>query len=107
MNTGYVFVRRDLSPVRRIRVLPEHRVETPRRTTLTENGGTVEMVEHVLAALAGLQIDNCEIWVDAAEMPATDGSSLAAVEALSAAGVVEQDAPQKSPQHRSHAPRGR
>lgn len=91
-HTGIVFVRGDLAPVRRIRVTPENRVETPRRTTLSENGGTVEMVEHLLAALAGLQIDNCEVCVDAAEMPALDGSSLAAVEAIESAGVVFQDA---------------
>ena len=40
------------------------------------------MVEHVMAALAGLQIDNCEVWVDAVEMPGCDGSSLPFVEAL-------------------------
>ena len=44
-----------------------------------------------MAALAGLQIDNCEVWVDEAEMPGCDGSSLPFVEALEAAGVVEQD----------------
>ena len=50
------------------------------------------MVEHILAALAGYQIDNCEVWVNAAEMPALDGSSQAALEALMQAGAVEQDA---------------
>jgi UDP-3-O-acyl N-acetylglucosamine deacetylase len=44
------------------------------------------MVEHVLAALYALQIDNCEVSVDQAEMPGCDGSSLAFVEALDAAG---------------------
>ena len=50
------------------------------------------MVEHLLAALAGMQIDNCEVWVDAAEMPAADGSCLEATQALLAAGVTEQRA---------------
>ena len=45
-----------------------------------------------MAALAGLQIDNCEVWVDDAEMPGCDGSSLPFVAALDAAGIVEQAA---------------
>jgi len=93
-DTGIVFVRSDLAPVRRIPVAPGNRVETPRRTTLAKNGGTVEMVEHLLAALGGLQIDNCEVSVDSAEMPAQDGSSLAAVQAIESAGVVFQEAAQ-------------
>jgi UDP-3-O-acyl-N-acetylglucosamine deacetylase len=50
------------------------------------------MVEHVMAALAGLQVDNCEVAVDAAEMPGCDGSSQAYVDAILAAGIVSQDA---------------
>ena len=92
VDHGIVFVRRDLSPVRRIQAISAHSVETPRRTTLTANGGTVEMVEHILAALAGLQIDNCEVCVDSAEMPAGDGSSHEATEALLDAGIVKQEA---------------
>jgi UDP-3-O-acyl N-acetylglucosamine deacetylase len=73
-------------------VSPALRVDVPRRTTLEWRGIRVEMVEHVLAALAGLRIDNCEVWVDAEEMPGCDGSALAFVEALDAAGVAEQEA---------------
>ena len=51
---------------------------------------SVEMVEHILAALAGLQIDNCEVWVNQAEMPGLDGSRLKFVEALDSAGIVIQ-----------------
>jgi UDP-3-O-acyl N-acetylglucosamine deacetylase len=50
------------------------------------------MVEHVLAACAGLEVDNCEIWVDQTEMPGCDGSSQAFVDALAQAGIVEQSA---------------
>ncbi|MCA9268524.1 MAG: UDP-3-O-acyl-N-acetylglucosamine deacetylase, partial [Planctomycetales bacterium] len=50
------------------------------------------MIEHILAALAGLHIDNCEVWVDQPEMPGLDGSSLAFVEALTQAGAVDQPA---------------
>ena len=45
-----------------------------------------------MAALAGLQIDNCQVWVDRPEMPGCDGSCLPFVEALCAAGIVPQDA---------------
>jgi UDP-3-O-acyl N-acetylglucosamine deacetylase len=50
----------------------------------------VEMIEHVMAALCGLQIDNCEVGVTAAEMPACDGSAAEFVAALDAAGVIQQ-----------------
>lgn len=92
-DSGVVFVRGDLARPARIRASVAHRVETPRRTTLRSGGACVEMVEHIMAALGGLCIDNCEIWVNAAEMPGLDGSSLPFVDALVAAGVVEQNAP--------------
>jgi UDP-3-O-[3-hydroxymyristoyl] N-acetylglucosamine deacetylase len=91
-DTGIVFVRRDLPRAPRIPALVAQRVETPRRTTLSAGGGSVEMVEHILAALAGLRIDNCEIWVNEAEMPGCDGSSQPFVAVLEPVGVVEQDA---------------
>jgi UDP-3-O-[3-hydroxymyristoyl] N-acetylglucosamine deacetylase len=47
----------------------------------------------VLAALSGMRIDNCEVWVDAAEMPGCDGSAKAFVEAIDAAGAVELRSP--------------
>lgn len=93
LQTGIVFVRSDLPRPLRIPAAVAHRIEIPRRTTLAVEGGSVEMVEHVLAALAGLQIDNCEVWVDRPEMPGCDGSSGPFVEALSAAGIVSQDWP--------------
>jgi UDP-3-O-[3-hydroxymyristoyl] N-acetylglucosamine deacetylase/3-hydroxyacyl-[acyl-carrier-protein] dehydratase len=49
------------------------------------------MIEHVMAALAGLHIDNCTIEIDAGECPGCDGSSLRFVEALDEAGAVDQD----------------
>ena len=79
-GTGLVFVRSDLSADARIPANVEHRVEVPRRTVLRRGAASVEMIEHVLAALSGLQIDNCEIWVDQPEMPGLDGSSLKFVE---------------------------
>jgi UDP-3-O-acyl N-acetylglucosamine deacetylase len=92
-DTGVVFMRGDASaPASAVRIpaLVEYRTETPRRTALVHRGARVEMVEHILAALAGLRIDNCEVWVNEPEMPGCDGSSLAFVEALEAAGVTTQ-----------------
>lgn len=94
-NSGITFVRTDLAGQPRITADVEHRVEMPRRTTLQSGGASVEMIEHAMAALAGLEIDNCELRVDQAEMPGFDGSSQAFVEAIDAAGVVVQDAPRR------------
>ena len=91
-HSGVVFVRRDVNPARRIPADVRQRIEVPRRTTLVADGSQVEMVEHVLAALFGLGIDNCEVWVDSSELPGLDGSCQPVVEALSAAGIVEQPA---------------
>jgi UDP-3-O-acyl N-acetylglucosamine deacetylase len=91
-DTGVVFVRGDLARPVRIPARVENRIETPRRTTLRVGGANVEMVEHILAALAGLHVDNCEVWVDAPEMPGCDGSSLPFVEAIDAAGIQPQPA---------------
>jgi len=91
-SSGVTFIRGDLSPAVRVPVSPALRLDVPRRTSLEWRGVRVEMVEHVLAALAGLQIDNCDVWVSAPEMPGCDGSALAFVEALDAAGVVDQGA---------------
>jgi UDP-3-O-acyl N-acetylglucosamine deacetylase len=92
-NAGVTFVRHDLGAAARIPASPAHRVDAPRRTTLELNGARVEMVEHALAALAGLGIDNCEVWIDAQEMPGCDGSAREFVSALDAAGIVEQRPP--------------
>jgi UDP-3-O-acyl N-acetylglucosamine deacetylase len=89
-STGIVFVRRDLPNRPRIPAHVAYRVEQPRRTSLRCGEAGVDMIEHVMAALGGLKIDNCEIWVDEAEMPGCDGSALPFVEAIDKAGIVEQ-----------------
>lgn len=90
-RTGIVFVRSDLKEPRRIPATCQNRIETPRRTTLAVGGAVVEMVEHVMAALVGLRVDNCEVWVNCPELPGCDGSSQAFVAALDQAGIVEQN----------------
>ncbi|MDX1962816.1 MAG: UDP-3-O-acyl-N-acetylglucosamine deacetylase [Pirellulales bacterium] len=91
--TGIVFVRGDLPQPARIPAVAAARIEIPRRTVLEHGPARVEMVEHALAALAGLQIDNCEIWLDRQELPGLDGSSQDYVDALTWAGVCAQQAP--------------
>ncbi len=91
-NSGIVFVRSDLGMDARVPATIANRVESARRTTLECKGVRVDMVEHLLAALSGQQIDNCEIWVNAPEMPASDGSCRCATLALRHAGVIEQSA---------------
>ena len=90
-DTGVVFVRTDLPDRPAVAAHIRHVVPRQRRTTLQHGAASVEMVEHVLAALAGLHIDNCTVEIDAPETPGCDGSSQAFVEGLSAAGVAELD----------------
>ncbi|MBT4694328.1 MAG: UDP-3-O-[3-hydroxymyristoyl] N-acetylglucosamine deacetylase [Planctomycetaceae bacterium] len=90
-ETGLVFLRTIAGQQVFIPVDVQHRLEVPRRTNLHANGTHVDMVEHVVAALAGLQIDNCFIWASASEMPGVDGSSMPFVDALLDAGVVAQE----------------
>ncbi len=91
-GTGIVFVRHDLPGKPRVAARVENRVEMPRRTTLQLGSARVEMVEHIMATMAGLHVDNCEIWVDETEMPGCDGSALPFVRAIDSVGLVQQDA---------------
>jgi UDP-3-O-[3-hydroxymyristoyl] N-acetylglucosamine deacetylase len=59
------------------------------------NGVTIGTVEHLLAALRGLAIDNCYIEIDSREIPIMDGSSAAFVEAIDEAGIRELPAPRR------------
>jgi UDP-3-O-[3-hydroxymyristoyl] N-acetylglucosamine deacetylase len=94
-DTGLVFIRGDLPNAPRIPATVDHRIEIPRRTVLRSGTAEVEMIEHIMAALAGLQIDNCEIWTDQPEMPGCDGSALPFAEAIQRAGVVVQNSPRR------------
>jgi len=91
VGTGITFVRDDLGPEASIPGRVEYRTDVLRRTNLSLSGVQVEMVEHIMAALAGLQIDNCEVGVDQAEMPGCDGSAIEFVDALLGVGLQEQD----------------
>ncbi len=64
-----------------------YREEASLRTNLAHGDARFQMVEHLMAALAALEIDNCIVEIDAEELPALDGSSLGYVEQLSRAGL--------------------
>lgn len=91
-RSGVHFVRADLPGSPRIHATAEHRISMPLRTRLSMNGAEVDMVEHVMAAIYGLGIDNIEVHCTSGEMPGLDGSSQAYVLALQSVGRVEQDA---------------
>ena len=87
-STGIVFVRADLGPQACVRAHVDSVTGTARRTTLGQAPIQVGLVEHVLAALSGLRIDNCYIDLDAPEPPGFDGSAQALVHVLRDAGSV-------------------
>jgi UDP-3-O-[3-hydroxymyristoyl] N-acetylglucosamine deacetylase len=90
--TGVIFVRTDLRPLREIPARVHQVTATQRRTTLGHGHAQVALVEHVLAALAGLRIDNCLVELNGPEPPGFDGSAQPFVDALRQAGVQLQAA---------------
>lgn len=91
-HTGVILVRTDLHPVVHVPARVQQVTGTRRRTTLGHAPYQVGLVEHVLAALAGLRIDNCFVDVNAPEPPGLDGSAQRFVDALKSTGVVLQSA---------------
>ena len=88
-NTGYMFKRIDLPGQPEIEALSKYVIDTQRGTTLEKDGVKLKTVEHVLAALVGLEIDNILIHIDSEEPPIMDGSSKFFVEALEKSGIKE------------------
>ena len=88
-DTGYVFKRVDLEGKPLIEALSKYVVNTQRGTTLEKSGVKLKTIEHVLAALVGLEIDNVLIEINAEEPPIMDGSSKFFVDALEKAGLKE------------------
>lgn len=90
---GRAFRRKDLPDEPVVRAHFANVREVERRTTLVEGPATVHTVEHVLAALSGLGVDNVLIEMDASEPPICDGSAQPFVELIRKAGVVDQGQP--------------
>ncbi|MGB8656915.1 MAG: bifunctional UDP-3-O-[3-hydroxymyristoyl] N-acetylglucosamine deacetylase/3-hydroxyacyl-ACP dehydratase [Candidatus Zixiibacteriota bacterium] len=91
VDHGIVFVRTDLPDSPEIPARIEHVVDVTRGTTLGKADVRVYTVEHVLAALAGLEIDNLTVELDSSEPPVGDGSASPFVETILKAGIEEQD----------------
>ena len=92
-GVGVVFVRGDRDVPVRIAATVDNRVDAVQRTVLAVAGVRVELVEHVMSALAGLGVDSCIVRVSAEELPGLDGSARAFVEAIDGAGVEDLGAP--------------
>ena len=92
-NHGYKIKRTDLEGQPVIDALAEHVVATQRGTVLKKNDVQVSTIEHAMAALYALEIDNCLIEVNAPEFPILDGSARYFVEGIQKVGSVEQNAP--------------
>jgi len=94
-NHGIKFKRTDLNNNVIVDADVDLVVDTSRGTSIEYEGSRFDTIEHVMAALTGLEIDNVLIEMNQSETPILDGSARFYVEALSSAGTVEQNAPRK------------
>ncbi|MDR0972518.1 MAG: bifunctional UDP-3-O-[3-hydroxymyristoyl] N-acetylglucosamine deacetylase/3-hydroxyacyl-ACP dehydratase [Prevotellaceae bacterium] len=92
-NYGYKIQRTDLPEKPLIEAIADNVKETTRGTVLEKDGVKVSTIEHGMAALYALGIDNCHIEVDGPEFPILEGSAKKYAEAIERVGIVEQDAP--------------
>jgi len=91
-NHGFKFKRVDLKNKPVIDADVDLVIDTSRGTLLEKNGARIGTIEHALAALVGMDLDNVLIEVDNEEAPIMDGSSRYFAEAIQKAGVIEQKA---------------
>ena len=91
-NTGFVFIRTDLEGTPTVEADVNYVTFTERGTILEKKGVKIHTTEHILAALAGMDLDNVIIELNNVEPPIMDGSAKFFVEAIEKAGIEEQDA---------------
>jgi UDP-3-O-[3-hydroxymyristoyl] N-acetylglucosamine deacetylase / 3-hydroxyacyl-[acyl-carrier-protein] dehydratase len=91
-NHGIKFQRVDLEGQPIVEADVDYVVDTSRGTTIQKGEARVATVEHVLAALVGLEIDNVLVQLDGEETPIMDGSSMPFIEAIEQVGMEEQNA---------------
>ena len=92
-NTGIKFIRTDIASQPEVLANVETLSGSNRMVSLGEEGVGVKSVEHVMAALAGLSIDNIEIEINGNEVPAGDGSSLVFTQLLKGTGIKTLEEP--------------
>jgi UDP-3-O-[3-hydroxymyristoyl] N-acetylglucosamine deacetylase/3-hydroxyacyl-[acyl-carrier-protein] dehydratase len=90
-NHGFKFQRIDLPAEPIVDADCDNVTETARGTTITQNGASVSTVEHVMAALVGMNLDNVLLKLDGPEIPIMDGSAIKFIDALESVGVVDQN----------------
>lgn len=90
-NHGYKFKRVDLEGQPVVDAVAENVVDTTRGTVIGRNDARISTIEHALAALYALGVDNCLIEVDAPEMPILDGSAYPYVKKIEEVGLEEQN----------------
>ena len=91
-NYGFRFVRIDLENKPILKADVKNVNDTSRSTSIEQSGAKISTIEHVLAALTGLQLDNVLMELDGPEIPILDGSSKQFIELLEKAGIEEQKA---------------
>ena len=94
-DNGIVFIRSDIENKPKIKALVQNVFSTERSTNLKQNNAEIRTVEHLLAAIAGSEIDNLNIEVDNIEIPILDGSSKKYSELISKIGTVHQNKDKK------------
>ena len=94
-DSGIVFKRSDLDYKFSVKAHAMNVGNTTMATSLTDGRNELSTIEHLMAAFAGLGIDNAEVEVDAAELPIMDGSAAPFVFLIQSAGIVAQSAPKK------------
>ena len=94
-DSGVIFVREDLPGKPTVKASPLNVFDTSRGTSIKDGDAVVHTIEHLMAALAGLGIDNVLVRTHGMETPILDGSSRIYVEMLKEAGIKELDAPRK------------
>ena len=90
-DSGIVFFRTDLPGTPGVPAHIDYATDVKRGTTVEKGPAKVQTVEHLLAALYGLGIDNLHIYIDSEELPVGDGSSADYVNAILSAGIAEQE----------------
>lgn len=95
IGQGIVFRRVDLPRPVDLKATATQVGETSMSTTLVQGDVRVSTIEHLMAAFAGLGIDNCVVELNSTEVPIMDGSSAPFVFLLQSAGISEQDAPKR------------
>ena len=90
LGAGVRFIRTDLPSQPECLASVQNRQDASLRTNLSHGDAKFQMVEHLLAALFALEIDNCIVEIDSEELPALEGSSLAYVEQLRRSGLIVQ-----------------